>query len=295
MKTKSLVGLVTAVLLPVSLVATASPASAVALRAAPPKVTIAIAGDQATISQATMRPGVVEFSVGDTVIVPGPDGGPEQLAVVRTDQLDYVLQQFGAVFGDPTDPAAGAAAAQGMRNIRQASTWYGGGSPGTTFQVVLPAGNYYVLGVQTAAMGLVKPAPFTVSGERRKGQLHSTTGTIRAVSTKGGGNAFVTKGLGTMGNGWLKFANSAKEIHFLGMGGVKTGTKNGQIRKFFQGSAPTFFTKTQYAVDVISPGISIAVKGPFKPGRYLIDCFVPSETDGMPHALMGMWSLVDIG
>jgi hypothetical protein len=182
-----------------------------------------------------------------------------------------------------------------MRNIREASTWYGGGYEGTTFQVDLPAGNYYVLGVQSAAMGMVAPAPFTVSGERRTGTLHPTSATIRAVTTSDGGNAWVAKGLSTIGKGWLKFANSAKEIHFLDMSGVKPGTKNSTIRKALQSQDdPGFFTRTHYGVEVISPGVSVAVKGPFKPGRYFVACYVPSETDGMPHALMGMWKLVDV-
>ena len=45
---------------------------------------------------------------------------------------------------------------------------------------------------------------------------------------------------------------------------------------------------------MISPGVVVAVKGPVAPGRYLLTCFVPSESDGMPHAVMGMWKLVTV-
>jgi hypothetical protein len=294
MKTKLVAGAAGTSLLLASLIATATPAMA----AAPPKVTIAVSGDQATVSQSQMRPGIVEFTIGKTFTIPPGDdgsGGPEQLSVMRTDQLDLVLAQFADVFGDPSDPAAGAKSAAAMRTIRENSTWYGGGFKGTTYQVNLPAGTYYVLGTQSTPLGLVKPATFTVSGERRKGSLHKTSATIRAVELPGGGNGWANRGLGSLGNGWLKFANSSKEIHFLSMSGVKPKTTLAQVQKAFQSEGPPkIFTGTEYGLEVISPGVTIAVKGPFEAGRYLLSCFVPSEVDGMPHAFMGMLKLVNV-
>jgi hypothetical protein len=214
---------------------------------------------------------------------------------MRTDQFDLVMATFPAVFGDPTDPAAGAASAQAMRTIRENATFYGGGLEGTTYQVRLPAGTYYLLGVQSAAMGLTKPAMFTVSGQPRKGALHSTKGKIRAESVKGGGNKWVTAGLRTMGNGWLKFTNASKELHFVDMLGVKPKTTLAQVNKAFQSNKPPkIFTGNDYTYEVVSPGVSVAIKGPIKPGRYLLTCFVPSEIDGTPHAFMGMLKLVTV-
>ncbi len=285
-----------AAVLPISLAVTAAPASAAAHMAAPPKVTIAVAGDQATISQATMRPGVVEFQVGKTFKVPGPQGGPDTLSIVRTDQLDEVLAALGPVFAeDFADPASMAAAARGMAAARSMSTWYGGTKKGGVWQVDLPAGNYYVIGLQSTMMGLAKPVAFTVAGEPRSAPLHATAGTIRAISVPGG-NAFVAKGMSHLGDGWVKFANSAKEVHFMSMTGVKPSTDAATIRKAFQSNSdPKWIIGPHYDFDVISPGVSVAMQGPFGAGRYLVDCFIPSETDGMPHALMGMWKLVDVG
>jgi len=295
MKPRVIAVLTTASLAFTGLVAAASPASAAA---APPKITIAVSGDQATVSQTQMRPGIVEFTIGKTFTLPGggDQGGPEQLSVMRTDQLDLVLSQFADVFGDPSDPAAGAKSAAAMRTIRENSTWYGGGFKGTTYQVRLPAGTYYVLGTQSTPMGMLKPATFTVSGEPRKGTLHETSGTIAAASTKGGGNKWVARGLGNLGDGWLKFTNAAKEIHFLDMSSVKPKTTLDQVTKAFQSqSPPKFFTGESFSFEVISPGVRVAIKGPIKAGRYLVDCFVPSEVDGMPHAFMGMVKLVTVG
>jgi hypothetical protein len=261
-----------------------------------PVVTIGVTGDQATVSQSTMRPGVVEFRVASTFTVPGPQGGPDMLTVVRTDQLDAMLAQLPSAFSaDPGDPASLAAAAQAMATIRGLATFYGGGFTGTTWQVDLPVGTYTVLGGQSTVMGLAKVATFSVAGEPRMASMHQTAGTIRAITVPGG-SAWVSRGLPRLGDGWLRFANSSQELHFLDMSGVRPGTTRAQVKRALLTSGqPKFFTGVSYVSDVISPGVSIALKGPFAPGEYLVTCFIPSEADGMPHALMGMWKLVDIG
>ncbi len=272
------------------------PAPAASADPGPARLTLSVVGTQAQASAAQIRPGVVEVTIGRTFTIPGDEPQPDQLAIVRTSDLDYVLAQFGPIFGDPTAPGAGAAAAQAMRNVRQASTWYGGGYKGTTYQVVLPVGTYYVLGIQSTTMGLAQPGTFTVAGERRRGTLHETSATITAASTSDGGNTWRTAGLAEVGNGWVRFVNRSKEIHFLSMSGVRPSTTNAQVRRALASpNPPPFLTGPDYTFEVISPNVRIAIKGPFKAGRYLVTCFVPSEVDGMPHAMMGMWKLVDIG
>jgi hypothetical protein len=259
----------------------------------PPVVRISAQGDQVVISQATMRPGIVEFRVGSTFVVPGPDGGPDQLAVVRTDQLPVVLEALKTVFADPEAPGAAAAAAQGMRTINGIATFYGGGGKGTTLQVGLPAGNYSVVGVPSAVFGLTKPATFTVAGERRAGALPATQATVRAVGPVGD-NRWTFRQSGEPVT-WLRFANASKEIHFLDMAGVKPGTTTADVRKALSSPAePKFFTGNGLVIEVVSPGVVVAVKGPVAPGGYLLTCFVPSESDGMPHALMGMWKVITV-
>jgi hypothetical protein len=259
----------------------------------PPVVRISAQGDQVVVSQATMRPGVVEFRVGPTFVVPGPDGGPDQLAVVRTDQLPLVLESLQTVFADPEAPGAAAAAAQGMRTINGAATFYGGGGKGTQLQVALPAGNYSVVGIPSAVFGLTKPATFTVAGEPRAGALPATQATVRAIGPVGD-NRWTFRQSGAPVR-WLRFANASKEIHFLDMAGVKAGTTSADVRKAFtRPGEPKFFTGEGLVVEVISPGVVVAVKARVAPGGYLLTCFVPSESDGMPHALMGMWKLVSV-
>lgn len=261
--------------------------------AGPPVVRISAQADQVVISQATMRPGIVEFRVGSTFVVPGPDGGPDQLAVVRTDQLPVVLEALKTVFADPEAPGAAAAAAQGMRTINGIATFYGGGGKGTTLQVDLPAGNYSVVGVPSAVFGLTKPATFTVAGQPRAGALPATQATVRAVGPVGD-NRWTFRQSGEPVT-WLRFANASKEIHFLDMAGVKPATTSADVRKAFSSpKQPKFFTGKPLTVEVISPGVAVAVKAPVAAGKYLLTCFVPSESDGMPHAMMGMWKLVTV-
>ena len=135
---------------------------------------------------------------------------------------------------------------------------------------------------------------FTVAGEPRQGALHATQATVRAIGPVGN-NKWAFTQRGSQPIEWLRFANSAKELHFLDMSGVKPSTTPAMVRKALQSNGnPKFFTGQSLSFDVISPGVTVAIKGPVDAGRYLLDCFIPSETDGMPHALMGMWKLVDV-
>jgi hypothetical protein len=96
---------------------------------------------------------------------------------------------------------------------------------------------------------------------------------------------------------WFAFRNAAHEIHFLSLTGVKMSATDEDVKAVFAGpgtSQPKWITGPNYNFDVISPGVRVAVKQSLAPGRYLVDCFIPSEADGMPHALMGMWKLVNV-
>ncbi len=128
----------------------------------------------------------------------------------------------------------------------------------------------------SAVFGLTKPASFTVAGDRRAGALPATQATIRAVGPVGD-NRWTFRQSGAPVK-WLRFANASKEIHFLDMAGVKPGTTAGDVRKAFASpNEPKFFTGEGITIEVVSPGVAIALKGPVAPGRYLLTCFVPSR------------------
>jgi hypothetical protein len=285
------VGAAAIALVSLGLVAVPGPAQAAGSVAV---VGIAVVGDQAGISQSVIQPGIVEFHVGNTFTIPGPDGGPDTISIVRTDQLDSVLSLLPSVFTQSQDPAALAAAGQAMKAIHGITTWYGGAGKGGVWRVNLPVGNYYALGVQSTAMGMAKPVAFTVTGPARAGILPKTQMTIRAVGPVGH-NKWTTRQVGAQPVEWITFANAAHEIHFMDINGVKPTTTDAMVKKGFASpNPPNIFTGFNANFDVISPGVRVAIKQALKPGKYLVDCFIPSESDGMPHALMGMWKLFDV-
>lgn len=268
------------------------PASAQAATAAPPVVSISVQGDQAVASPSTIRPGVVEFQVGNTFALPGGNG-PDQLTVIATDKLDQFLATLPAVFGDPSAPGAAAASAAAMRAIHGMVTAYGGGTKGTTWRVYLNPGTYTILGAQSTAMGLAKPATLTVAGIPRAGVLPYTEAAVRAIGPVGDNKWTFRQSKAPVE--WLRFTNSSHEIHFLNMAGVKPSVTDAMVRRSFTSdSEPKWYTGESVVFDVVSPGVSVAIKGPVTPGKYLVDCFMPSEVDGMPHAFMGMWKLVTV-
>jgi hypothetical protein len=279
--------------------------TAPAVSAAPTRaavVTLGMSGDQATVSQSVVRPGIVEFRVSGNFTVPGPGGGPEALTIVATSQLDQVLALLPAVFaGNPGDPASMAASAAAMRSIHAMTTFYGGSQKGGVWQVNLPVGDYYALGIQSAAMGLTKPVAFTVAGAPRASTLHATQAFVTATGPVGDNRWHVSQPGGHPVD-WLRFSNHAHEIHFLDITSVKPMTTDAMVRKAFSSNSqrqPKWVNQPALNFDVISPGVTVAIdtinqKGPLPAGRYLVDCFIPSETDGMPHALMGMFELFDL-
>ena len=77
---------------------------------------------------------------------------------------------------------------------------------------------------------------------------------------------------------------------------MKKGTKDCDITALFQGG-PTPFVKNGGRADtgLISPGHRFLWAYHVPKGRYGGLCFWPSKDDGMPHALMGMHTVIKLG
>lgn len=255
----------------------------------PPLVKLKGSKTALSVSKDSVPSGVVQFQVAKTMPA-DPNIGEDSLVVISSKDIDAVLARLPEVF-DESDPT-GQTAAAAMTYIRSHSTLYGGGNKGATWQVKLAKGKYYVMSTNAAGSGNPVKASFKVTGKKGVTSLHETNATVTAAKP----NVWKTKGLGHLGSGWLTFRNTSKEVHFMALSGVKPGTTNKQVKDAFAdpSAEPDFFTKKSFFFDVISPGVEVAVKGPVKKSRYLLDCFVPSEADGMPHAFMGMWKLVNV-
>jgi hypothetical protein len=274
--------------------AVAVPAIPAQAAGAIPQVDIAVSGLATTISQTTMRPGVVQFNVGPTFPIPDEaGGGTDTISIVRTDALDQVLAALPGAFGD--DPAA---AAQTMRTVHALSTWYGGGHEGDAWQVYLPPGNYYALGVQSTVLAGAQPVQFTVAGQPRSAKIHAVQAALWATGPVGQ-NQFKFVQLGKKPVNWFAFRNAAHEIHFVDITPVAPKTNAADFQEALSSDPgnqgpPSWVRGEPFAFDVVSPGVRVAIKHTLAPGRYLADCFIPSETDGMPHALMGMYKFFTV-
>jgi hypothetical protein len=183
-----------------------------------------------------------------------------------------------------------------MRTAHAISTWYGGGHSGDIWQVSLPPGNYYALGVVTAAMGMSQPVGFTVAGQPRRANVHPVQAAVWATGPVGQNQfKFVQKGKKAVE--WFAFRNAAQEIHFLDLTPVKPNTTNKDVKNFFAAPSeepPSWVAGEPFSFDVISPGVRVAIKHTLAPGKYLADCFIPGEMDGVPHAFMGMYTLFTV-
>ena len=81
---------------------------------------------------------------------------------------------------------------------------------------------------------------------------------------------------------------------FIELDHVKASTTRKQVRRFFEHGAngnPTWALKGSGGTLVLSPGHTVYWKHRLPAGKYVEACWWPSDEDGTPHALMGMWAL----
>ena len=225
------------------------------------------------VSRKHVRPGVVEFRAKSAHEI--------DIVKVAKKDVDDAFQQIGIMFSQSATPEQAAAAAAKFQSL---ATMEGGGQKGTRWQVRLHKGHYLAINVDTNAVG-----EFSVRGKHRSGGLHGYDSWIHAVRP----NLFETSK--DPHGGWLQFKNKSEEIHFVDGSGVKRSTTNRDVRKAFQDPAatPDFYTKRHFQLGAISPGVDARYRVGIDKGRYLLSCFWTSKTDGMPHAFMGMWKLVN--
>lgn len=228
------------------------------------------------VGRARVRPGPVEFRTLHS---------KDEIAIVKVDpqKTQEAFAQLGIMFGpdsQTTPPDQVAAAAVKFQSLAKL---YGGGTKGMRWQVRLKAGNYVAVNIVTNAVGSLK-----VAGNKRKGPLHRYDSWIHTVLP----NRFQTSK--EPHGGWVQFKNTSHEIHFVDGQGVKKSTTGKDVRKAFASpNPPTFNTKKHFALGAISPGVDARYRVKIDKGRYLLACFWPGTSDGMPHALMGMWKLVN--
>jgi hypothetical protein len=233
-----------------------------------PKVVKVTSNDKkVSVSDARFRPGVTEFRIPKTA------HRRTSVIVFETDNIDRLFKKFGEA----------RKSADAMKTVDRIATFYGGGSEGTHWQVSLSKGSYYVIGDNDNLTTI------RVKGERRGAKMAHPDSEVWTTKE----NQFKTSG--RLSGKWVGFTNHSREIHFLEAGHVAGDTSAKDVRQAMKSQdEPSWGRKGGFFFDIQSPGIKTVHLQNVKDYRYLLICWMPSEEqDGVPHAMMGMWHLVE--
>ena len=254
-------------------------------------ITIKSKDGAVALSRDKIRPGATVFKVKNV-------DGKASKGLVQIFRLKgaYTLPDAVGDF-DLAFPQNGPPDIDAVNRIDDNVVFYGGmeakgdGSKVSKWAVnVNKAGTYYVANLDKKTF-----TTLTVAGSAQKRAMPSKDGFINAESTNSGGNKFVA-GKHNAAQGWMSTKNKAAEPHFVDIEQVKKGTKNSDITKFFNGEAKPPFVRGGASAEtgVISPGHRFVWAYNLKPATFVVMCFWPSKTDGMPHALMGMHTITKL-
>jgi hypothetical protein len=211
--------------------------------------------------------------------------------------LGDAFADFGAAFVETPTPESIAA----INRIDDNVVFYGGmptpkkqGGPAKKWAVKIDkVGTYYAINLDSGA----PPTTFKAKGDKQKRSLPAQDGWVNAVTGPGGvGNDFKA-GKHNAASGWMSTTNKALEPHFVDLAQVKKGTTDADISHAFDGTGPDPTVKGggKSSTGLISPGHRFLWSYDLPKGRYAALCFWPSKTDGMPHALMGMHAVFNLG
>lgn len=238
-----------------------------------PKIVKVRSGDRkVTVSDARFRPGVTEFRVTKTT------NRRSSLVILETANLDRAFKLLGkATQGD-------VGSADAMKKFDRLVTLYSGGAEGARWQVKLSKGSYYMIDTKTNNLTM-----FKVNGDRRGATMQRPDSQIWTTTD----NQFKTSG--ALSGSWVGFENRSREIHFMEAGKVAKDVTAKDVRQSFKSDKkPDWFRHGGFFFEVQSPGIKTVHFQDVASGRYLLMCWMPSEKqDGVPHAMMGMWHLVN--
>ena len=172
-------------------------------------------------------------------------------------------------------------------------TAIGGTGTGTDLLVRLDPGTYYLAdtAIQSTTSDLVTVVH--VGGGWTKTSTPRVTGTITAV-----GDMDWAKWPRTIGHeGTLKFVNASSDWHFVELLQLKPGVTYAQLKDVVEnGGDPSTIsspTAADYSTGVISPHHTQLSTYDLPKGHYALMCWWPDE-NGMPHAVMGMFRLIDL-
>jgi hypothetical protein len=274
LRTKALTAAGTAV---VTLTAGAVVAAPAVALAPVPTVVVHVSGKSVSLSTGN------RLHAGRTLFRVVTRSGDRQLQIARL-RNGYTLAQAGSDLGK-----AFAGNIPAIRRVDRNIVFRGGAEarpnkPGM-FAVTLPAGNFVFLDANSNAFTMVK-----VFGKIPRRQNLPNRARIIAYTY-----GFVPTPATIPHRGWFLFTNKADQPHFIEFQHVKQSTTKAQVRRALHSNGnPSFALPGSFGAGVITQGQHASQFINLPPGKYLIACFWPDFRTGMPHALMGMWRLIQL-
>ncbi|HEY2299506.1 MAG TPA: hypothetical protein VGH43_17355 [Jatrophihabitans sp.] len=276
LRTKTITAIGTAV---VTLTAGAVVAAPAVAAAPVPTVVVHVSGKSVSLSTGH------RLHAGRTVFKVVTGKGDHGLQILRL-RNGYTLAQAGADL-----PKAFGGDVRAIRRVDRNIVFRGGAEarphkPGW-FSATLPAGKFVFLDINSNSLTMVK-----VFGKIPHRQTVPNRGRITAYTY-----GFVNTPAAIAHKGWFLFTNKADQPHFIEFQHVKQSTTHGQVRRFFKHggqSQPSFALPGSYGAGVLTQGQHVGQFINLPRGKYLIACFWPDFRTGMPHALMGMWKLIQL-
>jgi hypothetical protein len=261
------------------------------------------------------RLGLPEITL--TVTADAVEGVPESLPAGR-----YLLHLSGS---GPVDPEQGAAGAmflqlpEGM-TLDQAMTEAAGaqnGPPAFYYDALLPGGVSLTYDGSTSAVSIIDltpgdwlvagshfsqpPVQFTVTGEMPAALPEpESTATITLHEM----TITLTSGSLTTGTNLVKLENTGEQPHFLDLQKAPDGTTAEQVEATLMvdmGGTPSADALDLSKIIPISSSPDISGGSTMwypitvaEPGTYVGLCFISDPESGMPHAMMGMYTIFTI-
>jgi hypothetical protein len=96
----------------------------------------------------------------------------------------------------------------------------------------------------------------------------------------------------------MSTTNKAEEPHFPVLNEVQESTTTQDVLDYIALNTqdpPSWALPAGAEAGVISPGHTFIWKYSLPKGKYIVMCFWPSKTNGMPHFSMGMFRLFHLG
>lgn len=245
-------------------------------RPAPPVVVhLTVTQDGLTRSRTGFRPGWTTF----TVATRGPGGSVEVARLAPGYTLNMLRKDFKGLFSGDV---------KAVRRIDRKVDFYGGApvrkSGTASFATRLDAGRYLVANLDkgTWTWLRVAGAPQARSHPRASGVVNMVPEDRFANPHRNGHS------------GWMRSTNRTDEPHFVDLGRVKATTTAKKVRAYMASGAkgqPSWALAAMAGTLVVGPGHTVFWSYDVPRGKYLEMCWWPSDTNGMPHAMMGMWHL----